>query len=230
MNKMRGPYFKTELSADITVRPEQMNNNINDHIKRNLESQYLGKCYDNYGYISQIYEVNEDIKGGLIRAEDNTSSSVHRVQFYCRICNPMIQSIITGKIIAISNVMIVAENGPIKFMIGEADINRDNIQFRKSAFYPIVNGQLITNKPLVLGTYVKIRVINKRIVKENCKIIVFGRLESVIPESELNDAIKSEYTVTEDITEKELVNLDNTESDTYTAEEEINNNNNDDDD
>src|SRR5579864_6856984 len=128
---MRGPYFITTLEADVRVHPSQMDNNIVDNIKRNLERTYANRCYDNYGYIDKIYDISDDIKGGIIRAEDNTASSVHRVSFNCRICNPMKKSIIMGRIIGINNKMIIAENGPIKFIISENNINNDNVQFRK---------------------------------------------------------------------------------------------------
>jgi multidrug efflux pump subunit AcrB len=38
-----------------------------------------------------------------------------------------------------SGQIIIAENGPIKFIIGENDINNDNIQFKKSAYYPVTS-------------------------------------------------------------------------------------------
>ena len=99
------------MEADIRIHPSQMDNNIIDNIKKNLEKSYARKCYDNYGYIEQIYDVNEDVKGGVIRAEDTTASSVHRVKFNCRICNPIKKSIIMGQITGINNMLIIAEDG-----------------------------------------------------------------------------------------------------------------------
>lgn len=205
---MSGPYFITTLEADVRVHPSQMDNNIVDNIRRNLERDYLNKCYDNYGYIDKLYDVDNDIKGGIIRAEDNTSSSVHRVKFNCRICNPMKQSIIMGRIISINNMMIVAENGPIKFIIGESDVNTKNIQFKKSAFYPISSKGEIINKPIVKGTYVMIKVMNKKLVKKKRNILVFGRLESVILDDneKIRDVIRNQYESSERISAEDLEN------------------------
>lgn len=177
-----------------------------DNIKRNLERTYSNKCYDNYGYIDKIIDVNDDIKGGVIRAEDTTASSVHRVKFNCRICNPMKKSIIMGRIIGINNMIIIADNGPIKFIIGESNINTDNIQFRKSAYYPITSKGEIINKPINKGTYIMIQVMNKKIVKNKTKIIVFGRLEYVVSDDNVKEVIRDQYEASEKITADELLN------------------------
>ena len=211
---MKGPYFITTLSADIRIHPSQMDNNIMDNIKRNLEREYSNKCYNNYGYIEKIHDISDDIKGGIIRAEDNTSSSVHRVSFNCRICNPIKKSIIMGRIIGINNMIIVAENGPIKFIIGESNINKTNIQFKRSAYYPVSKKGEIINKPIGKGTYVMIQVMNKKIVNKKTKIIVFGRLESVIIDDNIMDVIRNQYESNEKINSDILINpaLNNEES------------------
>jgi DNA-directed RNA polymerase subunit E'/Rpb7 len=206
---MKGPYFITTLEADVRVHPSQMNNNIMDNIKRNLERTYSNKCYENYGYIEKIIDVNDDIKGGVIRAEDATASSVHRVKFNCRICNPMKKSIISGKIVGINNMIIVAENGPIKFIIGESNINTNNVQFRKSAYYPITAKGEVINKPINKGTYIMIQIMNKKIVKNKTKIIVFGRLEYVIPDENINEIIREQYESSEKISSDDLINPKN---------------------
>jgi DNA-directed RNA polymerase subunit E'/Rpb7 len=210
---MSGPYFITTLEADVRIHPSQMDNNIMENIKSNLEKRYLGKCYDNYGYIDKIYEIDDNIKGGVIRAEDNTSSSVHHLSFTCRICNPLKDSIITGKIVGINNMIIVAENGPIRFIIGESNINKNNVQFRKSAYYPMSSKGEMINKPISVGTYVMVQVMNKKIVKGKKNIIVFGRLESVIPEDLVMQTIKSQYETNDPISAEQLIGTSVTETD-----------------
>ncbi len=190
---MSGPYFVTNLVADVAVHPRLMDNNIIANIKKELERIYLNKVYENYGYIEKIYGIDDDIRGGIIRAEDNSSSSIHTVHFNCRICNPIKKSTIMGKITGINNMIILAENGPIKFMIAENNIDKKNVQFKQSAYYPVnANGELI-NKPINKGTYVLIQVINKKIVKNKRIIIVFGQLVSVVPDDKLKDMIRSQY-------------------------------------
>lgn len=202
---MSGPYFITSLEADVRVHPSQMDNNIMDNIKRNLERTYTGKCYNKFGYIDKIYDVSDDIKGGIIRAEDNTSSSVHRVKFNCRICNPMKDSVIVGSIIGVNNMIIIAMNGPIKFIINGTNINTDNVQFKKAAYYPVTSKGELINKPLINGSHVYIKVMGKKIVNKQDKIVVFGRLESIITDDKLAEAsIKAQYEQSEKIKSDDL--------------------------
>lgn len=203
---MPGPYFITTLEVDVRIHPSQMDNNIMDNIKRNLDRTYSNKCYNNYGYIDRIIDIDDDVKGGVIRAEDNTASSIHRVNFRCRICNPIKKSIIMGKIVGINNMIIVAENGPIRFIIGESDINRDNIQFKKSAYYPVIAKGEILNKPINKGSYIMIQVMNKKIVKGKTKIIVFGRLESAVLDDNVMDTIRNQYESNEEVGAANLLN------------------------
>lgn len=206
---MQGPYFTTTLEADVIIRPNQMNNNIMDNIKRNLEEKYSNKCYNRYGYIDKIYEIGDDIKGGIIRAEDNTASSVHRVKFKCRICNPVKNSIVVGKIIGINNMIILAENGPIKFIIAANNLNTKNIQFRVSAYYPISAKGEIIDKPISKGTYVMIKIESKKLVNGQNSIITIGSLESVVSDANINNAIRSQYESQEHINADKLLHIDN---------------------
>ena len=111
-----------------------------------------------------------------------------------------------GKVIGINNMMIIAENGPIKFIIVESNINGDNVQFKKSAYYPITSKGEVINKPINKGTYVMIQVMNKKIVKNKTKIIVFGRLEYVVTDDNIKDAIREQYESNEKVDAADLVN------------------------
>lgn len=199
-----GPYFTTALEVDVRVHPSQMDNNIVDHIRTNLQRSYLNKIYENYGYIDKILEVDNNIKGGVIRAEDNTSSSVHRVKFQARICNPIRNTIISGQITSINNMMIIAQNGPVRFIIDGSTVNTDNIQYRKSAFYPVSPDGSILDKPIEKGTYVMIRVMSKKLVKNKKIIFVIGRLEYVVPDDKIKDVISEQYTTAEYIDSNDL--------------------------
>lgn len=187
-----GPYFITTLEVDIQLYPNQMNNNINENIKHNIEKSYLNKCYNKYGYIDKIYDIDPNIRGGIIRADDFSSASTHRIKFNCRICNPLKDSIIMGKIIKISNRIIVAENGPIKFIIQDNNYNNTNIQFKKTAYYPVISGVII-NKPLFNGTYIMIKVLGKRLMAGSLSIIVFGYMEAVVNDDAVSTNLREQY-------------------------------------
>lgn len=191
---MQSPYFNTSLEIDVRLYAKQMDNNIYDNIKKNLESLYLDKCYNDYGYIDKIYNIEQDIKGGIIHAEDFSAAAIFRVKFNCKICNPLKNTIIMGQIISINNRIIVANMGPIKFIIQENNFNIHNIQFKRTAYYPMKNN-IIINKPITNGTYVMIKVLGKKIIAGNTTIIVFGSLESVVEDELIEENIKTQYDV-----------------------------------
>ena len=203
---MSSPYFITHLETDILLDPSQMTNGIRENIEQNLLTRHNKKCFYNYGYIDSILEIDEKIKGGVIRAEDNTASSVHRVKFKCRICNPIKNKKIVATIVGINNVIIIARNGPITFIIDSNNINSDKIKYQKSAYYPIASNGDIIDKPIKDGTYVIVEVMNKKIVNGRNEIISIAKLDSAIPENEIENAIKNRY-IGRDIEANELLKL-----------------------
>lgn len=207
---MSGPYFITTLEADVRLHPRDMNNNILDNIKNNLIKTYVNKCYLDYGYIDKIYNIYDDIKGGIIRAEDNTSSSVHNVKFRCRICKPIKNSMIYAKITGINNVIIMAENGPIKFFIDSNNINKNNIKYIKTAYYPVTSNGDVINQAVIRGTYIMVKVMSKKIVKNKSIIIAIATFESVIPDNEVNKLITLEYSQQEEIDSDMLLKYNKT--------------------
>lgn len=214
---MNSPYFNTNLHADIRLRPSQMNNNLLEEIKQNLNQKLSNKCYKNYGYIDVVYDIDENIQGGYIRAEDNTASSLHKVKFSCRLINPIIRGHLIAKIVGINNKMIIASDGPIIVIIGSKNINSKNIIYHNTAYYPLNESGKIINKAIVKDSYVKIKVFNKEIINGRDKILTIGTMESVASDDEVKRYMKLKYpdkeTESEEILnmkiEEELVDMDN---------------------
>ncbi len=229
---MTGPYFITTLSADISILPVQMNNNILGNIKNNLEKRYLKKCFLDYGYIEHIYDIG-DVKGGLIRPEDNTASAIYNVTFKCKICNPVKDTNIIAKITGINNMIIIAKNGPITIVIPAKNINDKNIQYKNSAFYPISSKGQIISKPIKEGTYAIIKILSKKLVHGSDIIKTLGKLESVVPDNDVDRLLKGQYKSDEDITREKLLNIDelhqSQNDDNVVADEQETNNENDED-
>jgi len=216
---MSGPYFVTNLNAEVRVAPNMMTNNIIERIKHSLEYNYVNKCFLNYGYIEKIYGVDENIGIVNVMAEDFTNSGIVKVNFKCRICNPIEKTIIVGKITGINNVVIKAQNGPIKFIINGSDINKENIQFRNNAYYPKNKKGEIINKQITNGTWINIKVMGKRIRNRSSEIFVLGYIDSVIDDEDVIDKLQ-ETSETEEYMDfnkkdKKLSDNKNTESGDY---------------
>jgi DNA-directed RNA polymerase subunit E'/Rpb7 len=216
---MSGPYFVTNLNAEVRVTPNMMTNNIIERIKHSLEYNYVNKCFLNYGYIEKIYGVDENIGIVNVMAEDFTNSGIVKVNFKCRICNPIEKTIIVGKITGINNVVIKAQNGPIKFIINGSDINKDNIQFRNNAYYPKNKKGEIINKQITNGTWINIKVMGKRIRNRSSEIFVLGYIDSVIDDEDviykLQETFETEEYMDFNKKDKKLSDNKNTESGDY---------------
>jgi len=68
-NRLMKIYTDTILDTKELLNPEQMDNDITNHIKENLKNHYEKKCYKQYGYINKIYKVDK-IEETIINSED----------------------------------------------------------------------------------------------------------------------------------------------------------------
>ena len=113
---MSGPYFNTILHSTVTLYPNQMDNDIYKHLKMNLIRKLEGKCFGMYGHISKIYKITDRSEGMLV-PEDPNASVVYNIQFSCKLCRPLKDSIIICEVDKINRVMILFRNGPIHIFI-----------------------------------------------------------------------------------------------------------------
>lgn len=132
------PYINTQLDSIIDLHPSQMDNKIYINLKKNLEKKIVGKCFRNYGYISEIYEII-NYKNGIIRPENFTASSTFDVTFSCRLCLPLENRKIICQVDRVNKVLVTVKNGPITIIITKERINdkvffsdnNNNLRYRK---------------------------------------------------------------------------------------------------
>ena len=80
---LHSPYIETSLKCPIMLAPMQMDNNLQLHLKSNLNDTLKGRCYLNYGNIIKINKI-EEISDGIIDEEDSTCNAKFIVKFSCR--------------------------------------------------------------------------------------------------------------------------------------------------
>jgi DNA-directed RNA polymerase subunit E'/Rpb7 len=226
---MNGPYFTTFIKTETCVPPIQLNSNLITNIKQNLIKKYKGKCYGNYGYIMDIYSIDGNIGDGIMRAENNNAAVYYNVQFKTKLCNPISNSVIISRIEDINKHMIFAKSGPIVIIIDGQNINPNKFRYNnmKNAFFPLDNDGKDKNSPLNSGSYIKVKIINKRITDRDSKIMVLGFLEDIPTIDEIKENIKNENSNDDDITnleiilEKENSEDDNTKEENETESEKV---------
>lgn len=178
---MSGPYINTELYTNVTLNPNQMDNKIYINLKRNLEENVAKKCFRDYGYIMEVYEIL-NFKDGVIQPENLMGSSIFDVTFSCRLCMPLKNKQIICQVIRVNKLLITVGNGPILVIITNNRIN-------DKVFFTDVNNNLryrIGEKSQILKSkeFVKITVISTTFNHGDNKIKVIGFLEDIADDQE----------------------------------------------
>lgn len=171
---MNNPYIHTKLFAKVSLRPEQMNNELYVNLKENLLAKLEGKCYKNYGFISNIYSIL-NMKQGLIEPENMSASATFDISFSCKLCRPVEGTKIICEVSRLNRALVTAKNGPIQVIIANDKINND-------AFFSDNNNVLRYksegSKRLDVGDFIIVSVLNKRFYDQDIKINIIGFLES----------------------------------------------------
>lgn len=186
-----GPYFNTYLYTRVSLHPSQMNNDIYKNLKANLIRTKQNKCYLNYGYISKVYKI-EERSGGLIIPEDPSASAEYEVKFSCKLCRPLVNTLVVFRVLAVNKSIIYLNNGPIYMLIFDNNINMNNFVYDEKHNVWLAytsNGKGI---PIVKGTYLNATIVDTKIEDLSSKILALGILESVSTVAEINANIENQ--------------------------------------
>lgn len=175
------PYSITELPTYVILRPDQMNNNIYNNLKLKLVEDRVGKCYENYGYISNIYKITKR-SDGIIVSEDPTCSSKFIVNFECKLYKPINNKQIICIIDRINKNLMSCNNGPLRIIITNDKIdnsnfyldNNRNIRYKK------------TSEILVSKMYVRINIDSHKFIDGNNSILIMGSLIDMATEKQID--------------------------------------------
>jgi DNA-directed RNA polymerase subunit E'/Rpb7 len=182
---LHNPYKKTVLSTPIMISPDQMDNKMYIHLKSNLINKLENKCYENYGYIDKIYNI-EEISDGVIEPEDPSCSAKMVVKFSCNLFLPIVGKEIICKIDRMNKALIMGINGPaIKVIISADKINKDN-------FFSDVNRNIRvkgTSEVVIPGMYLRVLVLSKSFGNYDKNILVIGYLQDIATQKEIEEYI-----------------------------------------
>jgi DNA-directed RNA polymerase subunit E'/Rpb7 len=192
------PYITTYLNTVVRIHPSLMDNNIRKHIKALVEKDHVNKCFLDYGYITKIHEIYPDYDAELI-AEDPMSCALFKVKFLCTICRPILNSTIIAQLFAATGPTIYLKNGPIDILIDTTkNINSQIFVFNQklntwAAIKEIVGDTEteLQRKLIVIkkGMYMKIKILNKKIINKSDRILCTGFLEEIATEEEIKQSI-----------------------------------------
>jgi DNA-directed RNA polymerase subunit E'/Rpb7 len=193
---MTSPYINTKLATSISLLPDKFDNKIYLNLKRALEKKVVGKCFHEYGYISDVFEIL-DFKDGVIEAENLMGSATFDVSFSCRLCRPIRDQQIVCQVNRVNKVLITLENGPIIVIITNDRIN-DEVFFtdnNNNLRYKTETGSHILKQK----EFVKVTVVSTVFNHGDNKIKAIGFLDNVATETEVEKFYQDIYSKEGDI-------------------------------
>ena len=167
-NKLLSPYKVLTQNIKIQLQPFQLNSNIENNMEIVLKKKAEKKC-NKFGYIDSIVGIRSYNEGILV-SENLQGSVSYDISYDCKMCIPIENTIIIGKIKAINQELIMAENGPIVIFIPKTNID-SNIWNASNEFILKKEGT-----KLKIEDYVKIFIEKKKVSLNNTKIKCIGKL------------------------------------------------------
>ena len=181
MDKLVSPYIDTEQYTKISLHPYQMTNDVNINLKINLKKKVEKKCNKN-GFVSKIYKIVEK-SNGVIDAENFNASANFHIKFSCKLCLPIENTLIVGKIRTINRVLMVIENGPILSIVLSNNINSEKFKINNQNNLASIK----TTNELAVGDYVKIKILSKTFNFNDNQIKTMAYLNDLATDVEVED-------------------------------------------
>lgn len=195
------PYISTYLNTVVRIHPSLMDNNIRKHIKASIEKDYTNKCFLDYGFVTKIHEIYPDYDAEVV-PEDPMACALFKVKFLCTICRPILNSTIIAKIFAVTGPTIYLTNGPLDILI----YTTKNMNTKLFVFNQRLNTWTVrkesentetteteTHKKFIVlkpNMYVKIKILNKKIIDKTDRILCSAFLDSIATEDEIKESLK----------------------------------------
>jgi DNA-directed RNA polymerase subunit E'/Rpb7 len=209
---MNNPYITTYLITTVRLLPREMDNNIRKYIKTNIEKEHINKCFGDYGYIDKVHET-EIISDGILIPEDPMCCPTYKVRFLATLFRPLQNSIISAKIISMSEQLIFLSYGPLEIIVKTINgINKNLFQFNSNYNRWTYKKSNDKNKQQLIvlksGSYLKVKILSKKIVDKHKQIICLGFIEDIASEKDIEQSIKNAYEPKKYDNIEEYINLE----------------------
>ncbi len=211
---MNNPYITTYLTSYVRILPREMDNNIRKYIKSSLEKEHVNKCFNDYGFITKVHEI-EIIGDGKIIPEDPMCCASFNIRFLCTLCRPLNNSIVVAKIVGMSEQLIFLSYGPLEIIVKTINsINKNIFVYNQNLSRWTVKKSSDKDeqqKFIVLknDSYLKVKIVSKKIVDKTKQIICMGFIENIASDKEIENSIKDMYEPKKYDSIEEFIDLEN---------------------
>ena len=178
MSNIISPYKIIKQSTKISLEPYQLNSDIINNLLSNLKKKVEKKC-NKFGYVDEVYKISYYSEG--IMEPENLSGNVHfEIDYDCKLCLPIENSIIIGYIKVVNSELVIAINGPIYIFIPRNNINTKYWNVSENIY------NIEKKKKLEIESYVYIKIIDKRINDQALQIKIIGELLDFASEEDID--------------------------------------------
>jgi len=161
-------FIRALLNDNVKLKPKFVTKNSTKFILERLKKTFEGCCtYHGYIKVDSIEIVK--VSCGLIKDVTLNGDTIFNVTYYADVCNPIIGSVVSAKVVNTNMFGILAENG--------VDID--------GTFYPILEIIVAKNssvksdvdlEKIKIGDVVNIEVVGKKFELNDLKITVVGKV------------------------------------------------------
>ena len=172
------PYKNSTQYTKIQIKPHMMNSDIQNSMKLELRTKVEKKC-NKYGFIDEVHRI-ESYEEDELRPENLSGCASYFINYHCRLCIPIENSIIIAQVKAINQELLLANNGPIMIFIPKDNVDTHTWD---------VTDKFLNKKDksnLKINNFIKIEVINKRINQGDHQIKVIGKILDYATEDEVS--------------------------------------------
>lgn len=175
-------FIRALLNDNVKLKPKFVTKNSTKFILERLKKTFEGCCtYHGYIKVDSIEIVK--VSCGLIKDVTLNGDTIFNVTYYADVCNPIIGSVVSAKVVNTNMFGILAENG--------LNIN--------GKYYPILEIIVAKNAnaeldKIKVGSQIDIEVIGKKYELEDKKITVVGK----VVEEKKGGNVKNEIEGTQD--------------------------------
>ena len=166
-------YYQTQLETKISLLPEQINGDIDDHILENLKTKIDTKSIEN-GIVIRIIKLI-DYDYGMIDKANFMGTTVYKVRYECLLCSPIKDLEMICVVDNIVKGFLVCRNGPIFAAVQFSNIDTHIFKIDNDKIYHIQ-----TNKEIKKSDHLKVSIINinnnlgERNIVAVCKLLNIG--------------------------------------------------------
>jgi len=182
-------YYRTHLETKVSLLPDQIDGNIDDHLFENLKTKVEGKVID-MGIVLSVTRLI-DYENGIIDRSNFMGTTVFNVRYECFMCSPTKNLEIVCVLENIVKGFLIARNGPVIVAIQFNNVDTQKFEISSSA---IVVSK--TQKPIQKGDYLKVSIININNNPEEKNIVTMCKLLSLASKDEIKVFAEEQLLVT----------------------------------